>query len=242
MHQRKNRSKKNSSLSRLGGVVKSVMGDVPGIGAFTKRMERKIQRVILKTRITYRSKRSGILVDEIYMVEPNRIVFCTPLEFDPFKDIGKVIGGNWDKTDINFEDLDIFEAIKARYVKNVPWKSTEYYKNMLQRIHRGELLWRYRSEKDLIVKCQNTDQLLRDIKENGYKAQLELNGGNRTYSFKYLDEISVNIDRNGRMLFNNSVHRLAISKLLNVKKVPVVITVRHSDMVLPIVKTNIREL
>jgi hypothetical protein len=171
----------------------------------------------------------GLSVDKIYQVDPNRIVFCTPLEISPLKQIGTVAGGDWDKSDIQFEELDIFQAMKKRYLENGEWIHTVFYKNILQKIDNGETLWSCRSEKDLITRLQTIDQLFQDIKQNGYKSQLDLNKGKLKQSIEDIDEISVNIDRNGEMLFNNSAHRLAMAKLLKVKKIPVIITMWHSE-------------
>jgi hypothetical protein len=51
-----------------------------------------------------------------------------------------------------------------------------------------------------------------------------------------MDEISVVIDRNGRMLFTSLTgnHRLAIVKILNLQFVPVCVVGRHSDARLPL--------
>ena len=41
------------------------------------------------------------------------------------------------------------------------------------------------------------------------------------------DEITVNVGRDGDLLFNNGGHRLAIVKLLGIPRIPIKITVRH---------------
>lgn len=229
MKQRQNSFKNNTLFTRFGAIAKRVIGELPIIGIFTKFLGKKIRWLSLKARIKYRSKKMGLSVDKIYQVDPNRIVFCTPLEVSPLKQIGTVAGGNWDKTDIKFEELDIFQAMKKRYLENGEWTHTVFYKNILQKIDNGETLWSCRSEKDLITRLQTIDQLFQDIKQNGYKSQLDLNEGKLKQSIEDIDEISVNIDRNGEMLFNNSAHRLAMAKLLKVKKIPVIITMWHSE-------------
>jgi len=229
MKQRQNSFKKHTLLTRLGAVAKRVIGGLPVLGVFTTFLGKKIRWFALKARIKYRSKKMGLPVDKVYQVDPNRIVFCTPLEVSPFKKIGIVEGGDWDKTDIKFEDLDIFQAMKKRYFENGEWNQTIFYKNILQKINNGETLWSCRSEADLITRLQKIDQLFQDIKQNGYKSQLDLSGGKLRQSIENIDEISVNIGRNGEILFNNSAHRLAIAKLLKVKKVPVTVTMWHSE-------------
>lgn len=229
MKQRQNRLKNNTLANRFRAVAKRVIGGVPFVGTFAKYLGKKIRWLFLKARIKYRSKKIGLPVDKIYLVEPNRIVFCTPLEVSPLLQIGKVVTGDWDKTDIRFEELDIFQAMKKRYFENGEWADTIFYKNTLQKIDDGEALWGCRSEKDLITRLQEIDQLFQDIKQNGYKSQLDLNAGKLKRSIEDIDEISVNIDRNGEILFNNSAHRLAIAKLLKVKKVPVIITIWHLE-------------
>jgi hypothetical protein len=230
MKQRKNRLKKNTLHNRFLIFLKKNIIKTPYIGFFSKYFGKKILYFFFKVRIKYQSKKLGLVLDEIHLVDPNKIVFCTPLEFHPFKHMGKIAGGDWDKTNIRFDELDIFQAMKKRYFENEEWRNTDFYTNALQIINNGEVFKSCNSEENLMSQLEKTDQLFQDIKQNGYKSQLDLNKGKPKYCLEDIDEISINISRNGEFLFNNSAHRLVIAKLLNIKKVPIIITVRHLDL------------
>ena len=90
----------------------------------------------------------------------------------------------------------------------------------------GVAPWRCADAGDLRQRFNGLDALYRQIKTGGYKKQTELR--RLKYDIKIIDEISVNIDRNGNLLFNNGAHRLAIAKILALESVPVRITVCHA--------------
>jgi hypothetical protein len=73
--------------------------------------------------------------------------------------------------------------------------------------------------------------LFENIKKNGYKPQKELQFNKNINPMLLEDEITVNIDRNGDLLFNNGAHRLSIVKLLNIQKIPIKITMRHPQWI-----------
>ncbi|RJQ51019.1 MAG: hypothetical protein C4521_13075 [Actinobacteria bacterium] len=174
-----------------------------------------------------RARRLGFSPDRTYWVSPADIVYCTPLEWNPFWHEGEVRGGDWDVTDIRFEDLDVFQAMRQRWIEGKDWSETECYRRAASKIESGRAAWGCASLAGLDAKCQALDRLFDEIRQQGYKSQMELGGGGRM-SLRAVDEVSVNVDRDGKMLFNNSVHRLGIAKLLSVEKIPVRVTVRHS--------------
>ena len=63
------------------------------------------------------------------------------------------------------------------------------------------------------------DSIYEEMKESGYIPQ------------KLEDHISVNVGREGALLFNDGRHRLTFAKLLQIEEIPIRITVRHSKWV-----------
>ncbi len=139
---------------------------------------------------------------------------------------GKIVGGNWDLGDYNFEDLDVFQAFKMRLRDVVEWKDTAFYSRVLKQAESGRFVWNIKNKHDLDQRCQALDDLYSSIKNEGY----QLNYDKFTKAINY-DEIDVNIGRNGEYLFQNGVHRLSIAKILGIEKIPVTVLVRHKNWI-----------
>jgi len=179
--------------------------------------------------------------DKIYWIAPKTIRFHTnykPNKFSNFEDRvfnmkkykGAVIGGNWDSTNYNFEDLPIYKALKSRIFNNVDWCNTAYYQNLLKDIKQGYSRYSCTNESELVNRFEKLDVLIKNIKKEGYKSSKEIHAPKNKNSF-IADEITVNIGRNGEYLFQNGRHRLSIALLLGIKKIPVQVLVRHKNWI-----------
>jgi hypothetical protein len=157
--------------------------------------------------------------DEVIYVNPHDIVFAMKKEFDVFKFKSRILGGDWDKEVVKFEDLDFFKAFKERIQKRMPWKETEYYKRVTEQIRGGNFKWSCKNVEEFDRRCKEWDKLFARIKKEGYRKGW------------HEDEISVNIGRNGEMIFNNGRHRLTFAKLLEIDEIPAKVTVRHKEWV-----------
>ncbi len=71
------------------------------------------------------------------------------------------------------------------------------------------------TKEQLDKRCVKIDALIGDMQEHGYRSQ------------NSVDEITVNISRDGIVLLNHGRHRLSVAKLLDIRKVPIKITARH---------------
>jgi len=171
-------------------------------------------------------------VDKIYWVDPARIVYSSLQEFDIYRDRGRIVGGNWDRLDKKFEELDIYIAFKERYRDGKNWDDTFFYQRVLGEIESGKFLWRCRNKSDLNQRCSTLDSLFQDIKHDGYKLKSEITRkDDNPDPIQSEDEITVNVGRDGDLLFNNGAHRLSIAKILNIQRIPIKITVRHTQWV-----------
>lgn len=187
---------------------------------------------------------------KVHYVDPAEITEITRREVPFFDDrwylIGGVKSGNWDKRDsfqfdptfeqtkwftelfpsIRYEDSLFHTALVAHFTENIDWFETEYVQAVLERIENGESVWHNcQSRKDVEKRCNYVDQLYTSIKRNGYKTQREL--GNDFKSSRE-QEIMVDIGRDGKLLFVDGRHRLSISKILDVKQIPIIVGVRHA--------------
>jgi 2-polyprenyl-3-methyl-5-hydroxy-6-metoxy-1,4-benzoquinol methylase len=172
----------------------------------------------------------GIDIEKTLFLSPQKIVYSSLREFELHNFEGAVIGGDWDRLEKRFEDLDVYGAFKQVHLEGKDWRETVYYQRILDALNKGEILWGCANENDLQQRCKNLDELFQTIKKEGYKTQHSLL---RSQHFVDLiaigDEVTVNVGRDGDLLFSNGAHRLAIAKLLGIKQIPVKIAVRHRE-------------
>ncbi len=157
--------------------------------------------------------------DGIILVNPENIILAMKKEFDVFKFKGRVVSGNWDKEVMEFEKLDFFSSYKKKFEEKLQWENTEYYQRVAEQIRNGKFKWSCKNVEEFNKKCAEWDRLFEKIKKEGYKRGW------------HEDEISVNIGRNGELIFNNGRHRLTFAKLLKTEEIPAKVTSRHKEWV-----------
>jgi 2-polyprenyl-3-methyl-5-hydroxy-6-metoxy-1,4-benzoquinol methylase len=171
----------------------------------------------------------GLDIQKTVFLSPDKIVYCSLREFNKYS-VGAVMGGDWDKLEKRFEDLDVYVAFKQVLLEGKDWRETVYYQRIVDALNTGQFLWGCANEGDLLQRCQNLETLFHTIKREGYKTQRSLR---QSQSFvgptSIDDEVTVSIGRDGDFLFSNGAHRLTIAKLLSIKQIPVRIAVRHRE-------------
>jgi len=121
-------------------------------------------------------------------------------------------------------------SAKHRYKRNQPWEQTEIY----QWLHLNKKsLSRYHTTEQIQRGLDMLDQLYKDMGESGYKRQKELN--NRSHLLNLVKtsptfhEVTINIGRNGELIFDEGRHRFIIAKLLDLDHIYVRVLVRHEE-------------
>ena len=176
-------------------------------------------------------------ISKIYFISPSRIIYHTNYlekgqdNETPFRDRvfpermrGQIVDGDWDLPSFKFTDLDVYGSFKARIEKDVEWTKTPLYDRLLQQAKLGHYSWGIKDTADLSRNFDRYDRLIKSIMTFGYLAN-HSNGDESTS----IDEIEVNIGRNGQYLFQNGVHRLSIAKILGVKTISVMVFARHKQ-------------
>ena len=133
-----------------------------------------------------------------------------------------VIGGDWDKYTTPFTDSKTYRGLVQHFVDGIPWEDTEYFKFVLTNIKQGNYFFNCTNEQELRARCTQIDTLYTSIKKHGVR----VSGGDPAYGI--YDSITINIDRDGRYIFNNGNHRLTIARILGLTAIPVRILVRHA--------------
>jgi hypothetical protein len=135
-----------------------------------------------------------------------------------------VSDGDWD-TPLGrpFEELDVFLAFRDRFELAKRWEETDFYSRIVKSISDGTPKWGCSTEEQFHKRLTEVvEPLYFEIKENGYRTQPELGGDPR-------DEVRVGIRHDGRFIFMDGKHRLAIARLLRMPEIPVLVVVRHQE-------------
>ena len=186
------------------------------------------------------TKLSGVLkgyygiefdIDKIFWLDPEMIELCSQTEFSVRDFKGKVIGGDWDQTQKRFDELDIFIALKQVCIEGQKFSSTYFYNQVLDELNNGEIRWGCTNIDEFNSRCDDMIRLFQDIQRDGYKLQSELVNIKHGSRFDTADEVGVCIGQDGKILFSDGAHRLAIAKLLNLPVLPVKISVRHPEWI-----------
>lgn len=133
------------------------------------------------------------------------------------------VGGPWDLATLSFKKHYLYQSIRAHLHDGVDWEETQIYDHP-----------KYADDPERAEKrCGKIERLIDSMKSDGYRLQHELNSwADRSYSqigtTEIADEIIVGMDRNGTLLhLKNGRHRLAVAQLLDVDRIPVVLSLYH---------------
>ena len=167
-------------------------------------------------------------------IDPTKTVWVDPDDITNFtgragtfwrrreQQVGAVQAGSWDTTGSEFSRFDIHRAFVERFQHGTQWADTGLYRRL-----------EASTEHDADRLCNQYDRLYRDISSDGYRTQLELAMSNpehaRPFHRLLLDEITVDIGRDGEFLLVDGKHRLSIAKILHIERVPAAILTRHEE-------------
>lgn len=173
---------------------------------------------------------------KVEFVDPDRIKQRTgrtgPEHLNRRTTFGKVLDGEWDKRGIPFCDTDIYRVAKKRFVEDVAWEEIEHVRQVIDEVENGKRGKNY-TRKDVLERYREFGDLYRRITEEGYRSQREIltetGGTNDGLYLDTLNEVTVDVGRDGQLLHVDGIHRLSIAKILELDEIPVVYLVRHKD-------------
>ena len=147
---------------------------------------------------------------------------------------GKIMGGEWDKSEINFEESLIYKAAEDRFINNVSWEETEKIQQSFNKVDDWKSQGsKYKTRKEVLERYDRFDNLYEKIKTEGYLSQKKILSNTKQINdglfLDTLDEVTVDVGRDGELLLVDGSHRLAIAKLLDLDEIPVVFLVRHKE-------------
>ncbi len=178
-------------------------------------------------KIKYWKKFGKINFNKVSWVSPEKIqYFIQNRLFFKWNKSNRIRSGDWDLTKKPIDQLLIYPAIRQRFLEGKNWEVTDIYNLIPSSQPKGAKIWTFKNKEVRDKYLSNTDLLFNEIKKLGYRLQNEL------YTIKerftkldwkpIFDEVVVGIDRNGNFLFINGKHRIAIAKVLDIPKIPII--------------------
>jgi hypothetical protein len=180
--------------------------------------------------LTYTRRKASSDDRHVYVlyVDPNEIVYTKLFAPDRLPVTGEnavcgAAGGPWDRFKYRFDRHYVYRTLKARIVDGTEWSETP-------------IATRYRDRPEKFERrCEEIDRLIESIRRNGYRLQSEIDNRDgeprkkrRIGSVEFPDEITVGMDRRGRLIhLRGGRHRLAAAQLLEVDEIPVLLSLYH---------------
>lgn len=192
-----------------------------------------IEEIVLSFRI--RLNYGKMNPNKICYVNPQEIQHCiSQRKYNKWNINSRILSGDWDRSELRFENLIEIKAIEQRFKAGKKWEETEFYRQVLNE-HSSEIKRGYNYKEQLDKLLKGVDSLYFQIKKKGYKSKNELYSNRKIYGKlvniktgkKILDDLALAISREGHFLFINGMHRLKIAQLLNIPKISSIIVLRH---------------
>lgn len=179
----------------------------------------------LFNRIRYGSE-SPISCERIY-IEPSQVNRVIGENIFGAGDSGRVVGGDWDLLTSSIYDFPKYIICHERFLNGKSWRDAGAYELMLALINNNPGLDGCRSIEDIVERYKHLDKIYCEIKKHDrLMNRQEIWPGN----FRERDGVYVHFDRDGNIIFGGGgCHRLAVSKILQLKVIPAQVGVVHEE-------------
>lgn len=141
--------------------------------------------------------------------------------------LGRTLAGDWDRSVRLINETDVYRAIESRIENGAAWEGSDYYSRVLGEIEAGKIKWGCKSKDQLDDRFFELDHLIEDVRSRGIVSVADRTS--ETNSPKFIDDILLAVDRDGKFILHDGRHRLAIAKVLKIKNIPARVSVRHSS-------------
>ena len=180
-------------------------------------------------------KSPGIL--EAYWVSVDAVMKSTLnvyVDFQGENAYTGICGGRWDLYTSGWSEYPLYQAMTARFNKDIQWEETRYYNFCSQKLKNNKEVWNgCTTIEDLDKRCEEVDKLYDNIRNNGYTPwynRQDRNNKIRVGNSYVPDELFIGIGRHGKLIrLENGRHRLMIAKILGISKIPAVVTLIHDE-------------
>ncbi len=181
-------------------------------------------------------------------IDPFNIIYIDPRDveykmtgegksyFTYKNNVCEVVDGRWDCFVEPIEGYYMYKSFVNHFEKGTPWTDTVFYNQVCSRIESGESIWGCENRNEFHHRLGEIESLYNNIKSNNYLTQKELRSkktpdpASRTVHDFWppkLNEVIINIDRNGNFILHDGRHRFIIAYILNIDQIPVRVKTRH---------------
>lgn len=173
-------------------------------------------------------------------VDPNRIDLVSEhsrlLTDEERLHWGKVEDGDWDRTDVRFDDQPVPASIRLHYREGVPWSETPLRDHFASVTEYPTPAWGYTDPDEFEARTRDVETLYERIREGGYRSKRSLiddgDVGASDPIPPVLDDVTVDVGREGRLYYRCwGQHRLAIARVLDLDSIPVLVGSVHEAAV-----------
>jgi hypothetical protein len=172
-------------------------------------------------------------INDMILIEPAKIKFGqTPeSQFPPMRFLGGLQEGNWDQQLIPIESHLLYKSYVQHFIQGEPWINTPFYKFALESIENGQpFRLAYDTPEALEQRFAKCDLLYEAIQSDGYKSKRQLyKEGIINNVLELLDEVTVNIARDGSIILNDGWHRFATVRILQIPTIPARLCAKHTQ-------------
>lgn len=138
---------------------------------------------------------------------------------------GRILPGDWDHAVMPFDELEVCRGLRQRFVEGRSWHRTDGFRvNVRRRLHRA---WRYGQCRKRMAfvrrRFREIEQMYAEFSRDAYRRQRDISG-------RSLDELGINIGRNGELIRNSGArHRTALAAIAGCSFIPARVIVRHAE-------------
>jgi len=217
-------------ISKVNELIIDMNDNLPFIGVplsigwdILHRFKFIVEKKILELRGQLKFNINQLDHERIYYVSPHKIQYYLTNKLKKKEVHSGILKGRWDKSKKPIEDLTVYQAFKQKFNEGKKWESITNFKNVLDDISNGITQWGCRNLDELNEKIRISEEIYTKIKNKGNKLEADI------FSSMGLNDIIINISRDGNLLLNDGKFSLSLAKVLDLPKVPVKIKIRHKN-------------
>ena len=164
---------------------------------------------------------------KIIELPPQNVIWWTD-RYRKYSDVGKIEDGNWDLDLERVENHLKYVAIENHFKHGVPWDETQLFSKFEKILSEGGHVDGYHTMDQIYERYKKIDRIYENINTEGFKDPVDTTES-QLPKREALDYPAVHIGRDGDFILACGWHRFAISRLLNIDKIPFRVIVRHLD-------------
>jgi hypothetical protein len=166
------------------------------------------------------------------LADPRKLIWIDPAQISRYNCLAlkkhegelvcEVIGGNWDVNSLPISGHITYQGLHQRFLEGMDWKDTKLFCT--------DGYAYLKSTNNLDQKLRQRDALFASVRERGVSPSFIPEQQDReTYNEGGVKNIGVLIGRDGELIFScRGWHRLCISKILKLSRIPVQVLARHT--------------